>query len=110
MSANAFLGPRGTCSLATRDCLAWLAVPRPPPFSPRTAGKPGEVWGYATTSVKACPEFGLGEPERMVWLDATTLALTDVGATAYAPASLEDPTTGRAGYAVWKTNIARTPN
>lgn len=73
-------------------------------------GYPGEVWGYATTSLKAYPEFGVGEPERMVWIDATTLALTDVGATAYAPASIEDPTTGRAGYAVWNTNVARTPN
>ncbi|MEI8165279.1 MAG: hypothetical protein WCG26_02835, partial [Chloroflexales bacterium] len=58
-------------------------------------GYSGELWGAASGG-------------RQVQIDPTTLTITDVGETPYTAQTTAGA--ARAGYGVWNTNIARTPN
>jgi hypothetical protein len=58
-------------------------------------GYSGELWGMASDG-------------HQLWLDPTTLTITDVGETPYTAQTTVGA--ARAGYGVWNTNVARTPN
>lgn len=70
-----------------------------------TRGYSGELWAQA-----AAVDTHTEVYDRHVWIDGDTLAITEVGESPYVPAALRDRAAGRAGLAVWGTNIAVTPN
>ena len=77
-------------------------------------GYDGELWGIATAQQSA-QGSSLGSDfvadyTRQVWVDPVGMAIHDAGATVYAPQAPTNPATGRAGYAIWSSNVAQTSN
>ena len=94
----------GTC-----DFPRWMRTTTAPYqyVGPMRRGYDGEIWALVAPIGHSANGVSY---DRQAWIDTTGVTIHEISDTSYAPACLRDPAAGRAGIAVWGTNVGITPN